>query len=161
MAVDVLTDERRGCGRRNRVVPTPRRWRQASRRLQRPLARRWWQSSIGSPRRARISRKTIAQGRPECSPPQPVDFAPLREFFRARAHGCERAPGLSCALRFEEGQGSWHGSGKTRRENAISCSLGCHAPRMGGIQSSRDVSARGPASLECWIVRSSRTMTVA
>jgi len=28
VAADVLTDERRGCGRRNRVVPTPRRWRQ-------------------------------------------------------------------------------------------------------------------------------------
>ena len=159
MAADVLTDERRGCGRRNRVVPTPRRWRQV-RAKPKGSRRRWWQSSIGSPRRARISRKTIAQGRPECSPPQPVDFAPLREFFRARAHGCERAPGLSCALRFEEGQGSWHSSGKTRRENAISCSLGRHAPRMRGIQYSRGVSARCLASLEYWIVRSSRTMTV-
>jgi hypothetical protein len=36
MDADALTDERRRRGRRSRVVPTPRRWRQVSRLLQRP-----------------------------------------------------------------------------------------------------------------------------
>jgi len=40
-------------GLRRRVVPTPRRWRQVSREAPKACARRWWQSSIGSPRRAR------------------------------------------------------------------------------------------------------------
>jgi hypothetical protein len=103
--VAVLTDERRRRGRRSRVVPTPRRWRQVLRRLQRSAARRWWQSSIGSPRRARS--KPVNQPRREgrsVLAPTPVDFAPFARLFRARAHGCRRALGLPCALSFEEGR---------------------------------------------------------
>jgi hypothetical protein len=54
-----------GCfGRRNRVVPTPRRWRQV-------LPRRFGETTVaikpGTPGRSRISRNTIVQGMPACS----------------------------------------------------------------------------------------------
>ena len=48
-----------------------------------------------SPGRLRISRKTIAQGRP-VDPPVPVVLP--RAFFLHADHGCMRAPGLPCAL---------------------------------------------------------------
>jgi hypothetical protein len=86
--VKVLSDVRHRRGRRNRVVPTPRRWRQVSRRLQRPATRRWWQSSIGSPRRARISRKPLRrEGR---------SVSACTCGFRARANLlCAGAPGAA------------------------------------------------------------------
>jgi|SRR5882757_8486682 hypothetical protein len=48
-----------------------------------------------SPERARISRKTIAQGRPD-DPPVPVVLP--RAFFSARGPWVRWAPGLPCAL---------------------------------------------------------------
>src|SRR5665213_4570613 len=57
-------DERRCCGRRSRVVLTPRRWRQVPGRL--TLLGDDGGKKARSPGRARISRKAIAQGRPEC-----------------------------------------------------------------------------------------------
>jgi hypothetical protein len=91
--VKVLSDVRHRRGRRNRVVPTPRRWRQVSRRLQRPAARRWWQSSIGSPRRARISRKPLRrEGR---------SVSACTCGFRARANLlCAGAPGAAATRPF-------------------------------------------------------------
>ena len=53
-----------------------------------------------SPGRARISRKTIAQGRPD-DPPVPVVLP--RAFFVARGPWVRWAPGLPCALCFFEG----------------------------------------------------------
>ena len=49
----------------------------------------------GSPRRARISRNTIAQGRP-VAPAEPVVLP--RAFLLHADHGCQPAPGLPCAL---------------------------------------------------------------
>src|SRR5450755_3398563 len=54
-----------------------------------------------SPGRSRISRKTIAQGRPDESA-EPVVLP--RAFFLHADHGCQPAPGLSCALRSKEGR---------------------------------------------------------
>jgi hypothetical protein len=116
----VLTDERRRRGRRSRVVPTPRRWRQVLRRLQRSAARRWWQSSIGSPRRARS--KPVNQPRREgrsVLAPTPVDFAPFARLFRARAHGCRRALGLPCALSLDEGAITLKARTRLRREEGF------------------------------------------
>jgi len=60
MAADAASDERGGCGRRNRAVPIPRRWDQASRDEREATVAR----KPGAPRRPRISRKTIARGTP-------------------------------------------------------------------------------------------------
>ena len=53
---DVPVDERHRGGRRSCVVLSPRRWRQVRAKLKASRGRRW-QTSIGSPRRAPISRK--------------------------------------------------------------------------------------------------------
>jgi hypothetical protein len=138
VAADALTDERSKRGRRNRVVPTPRRWRQVSRTLQRRAARRRWQSSIGSPRRTRISRKTIAQGRPECSPPQPVDFALSRDFFARGPTGAGGHPVFPAPSR------SMRAGISTKLGRECAARVRFHVlsvviPRMRGIQYSRDV----------------------
>ena len=57
-------NERRGCGRRNRVVLMPRRWHHVLEKL--TLLGSNGGKKARSPGRARISRKTIAQGRPDC-----------------------------------------------------------------------------------------------
>src|SRR5665213_623426 len=57
-------NERRQRVRRSRVVLTPRRWRQVPGRL--TLLGGDGGKRARSPGRARISRQTIAQGRPEC-----------------------------------------------------------------------------------------------
>jgi hypothetical protein len=58
-------DVRRQLGRRNRVVPTPRRWCQVGDDAQR-IALAMVANKPGAPGRSRISRKTIAQGMPGC-----------------------------------------------------------------------------------------------
>jgi hypothetical protein len=60
MDAEAVTDEHGRSGRQNRVVPIPRRWDQACMSLagQATVARK-----PGTPRRARIRRKPIAQGR--------------------------------------------------------------------------------------------------
>ena len=55
-------DERRICVRRSRVVPAPRCWRQALRVIPRGDGGK----KAGHQEEHAISRKTIAQGRPEC-----------------------------------------------------------------------------------------------
>src|SRR5665213_3379481 len=57
-------DVRHWCVRRRRVVLTPRRWRQVLERL--TLLGGDGGKKARSPGRARISRQTTAQGRPEC-----------------------------------------------------------------------------------------------
>src|SRR5689334_19420721 len=95
MDADAATDERGLCVRQNRVVLTPRRWRQVLKKL--TLLR-----SDGGKKAVHrgdhdISRKAIAQGRPDalrwtcmlvC-----VFFAQLHTRPRV-----QRAPGLPCAL---------------------------------------------------------------
>jgi hypothetical protein len=62
-AVGAHETKRAGRGRRNRVVLVPRRWDQALGLIS-PQATA--AKKPGTPRRARISRNTIAQGRPDC-----------------------------------------------------------------------------------------------
>jgi hypothetical protein len=151
--VDVLTDERRRRGRRSRVVPTPRRWRQVSRMLQRSARGDGGKQALAHRGERGVSRKTIAQGRPECSSPTPVDFALLARLFARGPTGAGEHPVFPAPSHSKGAKVSWHSSGETRREDAVSCSLGGHAPRMRGIQYSRGVSAGAPASLEYWIAR--------
>jgi hypothetical protein len=121
---DALTDERRNRGRRSRVVPTPRRWRQVLPRLQRPVQGDGGNQALAHRGERGVSRSTIAQGRPECSPPPPVVFALLAQLFRARAHGCRRAPGLPCALSFERA-GIRTRLGRDCAARTYHCVLGC------------------------------------
>ena len=63
-------------------------------------ARRRWQKSPVAEESAKDTVKTTAQGRPE-DPPVPVVLP--RAFLLHADHGCERAPGLPCALLFYGG----------------------------------------------------------
>jgi hypothetical protein len=102
----------RGGGRRSCVVLSPRRWRHvgddanASRRQR-------WQTSIGSPRRAPISRKPL-RGEGRLSPPVPVVNA-LAQISFARGPRVQRPPGLPRTLVVSRAQND--------------ARLGCDAPR--------------------------------
>ena len=61
---EALLDEQRGCGRRRRVVLTPRRWRQVLEKQSFSGAK--VANKPGHLGERVISRKTIAQGRPDC-----------------------------------------------------------------------------------------------
>jgi hypothetical protein len=84
-------------------------------------------NKVWSPGRSRISRKTIAQGRPVV-PARTCGSAAC--FFSARGPWVRRAPGLPCALFFERG---WNGT-KTRTHRAArtycDVALNWHALRM-------------------------------
>ena len=118
MDADAATDERGLCVRQNRVVLTPRRWRQVLKKLT-LLASDGGKKAVHRGDHD-ISRKAIAQGRPDalrwtcmlvC-----VFFAQLHTRPRV-----QRAPGLPCAL-FQGGREvSWQTSGVSRREIADSC----------------------------------------
>ena len=97
----VLLTRALGRGRRNRVVPTPRRWRQVGDDASHEDA--WHRAGDGgkkarSPGRSRISGKTIAQGRPD----DPGDTCGDYRVLPTNAHGpwVRRAPSLPCALCF-------------------------------------------------------------
>jgi len=104
-------DECHARGRLNRMVLTPRRWRQVIRSVMSALAgpaRRMspittGANKPGTPGRVRHRPlKPIAQGRPACSGVPVVTC--LRAFLLARkATGAIRASGLPCALRFFRG----------------------------------------------------------
>src|ERR1700742_370705 len=101
--------------RRSRVVLTPRRWRQVARNLFRVamVARK-----PGHQGEHDISRKAIAQGRPDC-----LRFTCMLvcAFFCASMHTrprVQRAPGLPCALLILRERTKWKTSGELRRENA-------------------------------------------
>ena len=109
----------------------------------------------GSPRRSRISRKTIAQGRP-VAPAEPVVLP--RAFLLHADHGCQPAPGLPCALSQIRGRLS----GKTRTPCAartrMSVSLRCHAPLQAGHPVFQRRLCLSDKPLEYWIARSSPTI---
>ena len=97
---------RDGRGRRSRVVLTPPCWRQVWWRCIRPN-RAWHASDIrkatvakvqGSPGRSRISRKAIAQGKPD----DPVHLWSTRAFC-AHDRGCNRRPAFPAPFFFREG----------------------------------------------------------
>jgi hypothetical protein len=71
-----------------------------------------------SPGRSRISRKTIAQGRPD-DPARTCGSAAC--FFVARGPWVQQAPGLPCALRSFEGRSLSTTRTLSCRENAGSC----------------------------------------
>jgi len=90
-------DERCRPGRRSRVVLTPRRWRQACKAM---ILRAMVAKKPGSPGRARRKPlKPFAQGVPECFGGPVVTYS-CGFFISTRGYGCDRAPGIPCALSF-------------------------------------------------------------
>jgi hypothetical protein len=118
-----LTDERRFCGRRSRVVLAPRGPASSSREAK-ELRRSDGGKRNGSPRRAPISRKpSRREGR--LSLPVPVVFALAQLFFCARAPGAAANPVFPAPSFIGRGE-TMQSSGEMRRENAKSyqqCSL--------------------------------------
>jgi hypothetical protein len=131
-AVDATCQKTNGiaCGRRSRVVLTPRRWRQV---LEKQASRgRWWQTSPVTRESTEETVKTIAQGNAGC-PGEPVVttvcFLPLHTDCGCSGRPAFPAPSLegrkrpllrvACALSF--GQTFKHASGASRRENADGC----------------------------------------
>jgi len=86
-------------GRRNRVVPIPRRWDQALCDEREATAA----NKPGTPRRARISRKTIAQGTPDCLGCPVVACVRKSAFLCTQGPRVRPASGVPCALVFEGG----------------------------------------------------------
>src|SRR5215475_602191 len=84
-----------------------------------------------SPGRARISRKTIAQGMP-AAPAEPVVLP--RAFLLHADHGCSPHPAFPAPSDFDEG--GLNGKTRTPRAARIHryASLRRHATRMRGIQ---------------------------
>ena len=78
-----------------------------------------------------ISRRTIAQGRPDCFGEPVVDYARALFCLRARLR-VHRAPGFPCALCFRGAILDQPGRIVPRESGVMF--LDCHAPRMRGIQ---------------------------
>src|SRR5947209_4177278 len=111
-----MTDERGLSVRRSRVVLTPRCWRQVLRKL--TLLRGDGGKKAGHRGELEVSRKTIAQGRPECFRwTCMLVCAFLKMHLHARPR-VQRAPGLPCALNLCRGHQTTQSSGASRRENA-------------------------------------------
>jgi hypothetical protein len=147
------------------VVLAPRRWRQACKCDVGPLGpirrvdcRRGWQESPVTRESSEETVKTIARGMPDCfgEPVVTNSCASNLSHARLRVH---RAPGIPCALCFSEGNAFQKLGRETRRGNADSRPpLSCSA--SGGASSIPEAFACGLPSLEYWIARSSRAMTV-
>jgi hypothetical protein len=95
---DLRADERSLCGRRSRMVLAPRRWRQVGDDASHHADDGG--KKARSPGRLRISRKTIAQGRP-VDPPVPVVLP--RAFFCTRTMGACGHPAFPAPSRYDEG----------------------------------------------------------
>jgi hypothetical protein len=79
--------------------------------------------------------------------------------FCTQGCGCVSASGIPCALFLSRVDDDAELGRKSRRGNALSRLLRCHAPRKRGIQYSRGVSAQALPPLEYWVARSRRATT--
>ena len=129
-AVDanVPTDERHNCGRRSRVVLTPRRWRQALASLQ---GRRWQESPVTE----ESTKETVTPSRRE-SRICPVDLWFLTPvlFYLHRRPRVQSAPGFPCALAFQEGETSDKPRVSHAARTRSHVALSCHRPRRRATQ---------------------------
>ena len=146
-AMDAVVSQevRHSCVRSSRVVPIPRRWDQ-------PLGQEpggTVANKPGTPRRARSSRKTIAQGMPDVSA-LPDDLCALYPFQHTRLR-VRPAPGIPCAL-FNRGR------------DALQAPDAKIAPRECGVMSSIVVPAKRSASRDPYpqnhVVRRNRTTSL-
>src|SRR5215813_9179786 len=115
----VSRDERHSiCGRRSRVVPAPRCWCQASRIYERGDGDNKARSHRGD---HGISRKTIAQGMPECFG-EPVVTNSCAFFYRARGCGCIEHPAFPAPSLIFEGDVSQNSDAIAPRECGVTSS---------------------------------------
>jgi hypothetical protein len=89
VAAVLRKDDAHRCGRRSRVVLTPRRWRHLAIAL--CVTSEWWQESPAHQGDHEVSRKAIAQGRPVRSG-EPVVTCSCAFYFCTRGCGCIRRP---------------------------------------------------------------------
>ena len=114
MDVPALRDEQGRADERNRAVPTPRRWRQASRET---FARATEANKPGTPGRPRISRKP---SRRECRLIRLNLWSLPPAFLFAGGPWVRPAPGIPCALLFQEGDaGERNSVGLPSRERDV------------------------------------------
>jgi hypothetical protein len=111
------TGRKRRSGRRNRVVLAPRPWRYVGGHISLTTGAR----KAASPGRARISRKTIARGRPGCLG---CTCQNRVHSFATFAHGAAGAVGARLSLRplSERGTRNCKTPGKTRPRECLSTS---------------------------------------
>jgi hypothetical protein len=102
------------CGRRSRVVLTPRRWRQVCGMIR----RRRWQKSPVTGESPKETVKTIAQGMPGQSG-EPVVANSCAFLFRTRGYGCGGHPAFPAPSDFE-GR-TWQNSDASRRGREELC----------------------------------------
>jgi hypothetical protein len=115
MDVPALRDEQGRADERNRAVPTPRRWRQASRET---FARATEANKPGTPGRPRISRKP---SRRECRLFWLNLWSLPPAFLLQAGHGCGLPPGIPCALLLGKAMRASATRADSRRENATCC----------------------------------------
>jgi hypothetical protein len=102
------------CGRRSRVVLTPRRWRQV---LEKQASQgRWWQESPVTKESAKEAVKTIARGMPGVFRCDLTNACALYHYICTRGYRAHRAPGIPCALCSEGRLVRGNNSGASRRE---------------------------------------------
>src|SRR5665213_3750054 len=114
-------DVRHWCVRRRRVVLTPRRWRQVLERL--TLLGGDGGKKARSPGRARISRQTIAQGRPECFRFTCMLVCAFSVHQCTRDRGCSAHPVFPAPSFFLGARTNLKNSGKSlsRERGVLSC----------------------------------------
>ena len=140
MDATATQDERRFCGRRSRVVLTPRRWRQVCGKV---FRRRRWQESPVTEESAKETVKTIAQGRLGVSGEPVVTTLVCFIYFAREAMG---ATGTRLSLRplFLRGRKSLHSSGASRREKVGVRLPGCLKNEIGSKAVSANTRMRRP-----------------
>jgi hypothetical protein len=124
MDVDGAIDVRAGSVRRSRVVRAPRCWRYVGGKC--PAGNGGKRAVLREEHE--VSRKAIAQGRPECSRCPVCSCAFLFCANRTRDRGCSKHPVFPAPLNKRAGS-FWQTSGAMRRENAKTCFR-----RMGGAK---------------------------
>ena len=87
------------CGRRSRVVLTPRRWRQVLEK-QASQGRRWQESPVAG-ESAQETVKTIARGMLGDFRCDLTNACALSHYYCTRGYRAHRAPGIPCALGLE------------------------------------------------------------
>src|SRR5215208_726355 len=119
MDADGALDVRAGCVRRSRVVRAPRCWRYVGGKC---FADNGGKRAVLRGEHE-VSRKAIAQGRPECFALPCMLVCSFVSANRTRDRGCSKHPVFPAPSVFKRGQTKMQTSGDQRREIAKSYSV--------------------------------------